>query len=131
MSENKKVLIIEDEASLLSALMEKFKRKGFSVFGAKDGQEGLEAALKIHPDIILLDLLMPVMDGITMLRKLRNDVKNKEIRVLVLTNLSDVDKASEAAKLGAFDYIVKSDWKINDIVKRVTDILNKLPEKNA
>ena len=120
---NKKILIVEDETTLLEPLISNFKEKGFEVYGAKNGEEGLAAALKVKPDMILLDLTMPVMDGTTMLRKLRTDPDGRNMKVMVLTNLSDVSKASETAGLGILDYIVKSDWKLKDIVSRVAEKL--------
>ena len=70
---HKKILIVEDEAPLRNAISDILSFEGFTVFQAKNGQEGLDAALLEHPDLILLDLMMPVMDGLTMLEKLRQD----------------------------------------------------------
>ena len=108
-----KILIVEDEASQRMALVDKFTREGFSVVEAKDGKDGLTIALQEHPDLILLDIVMPVMDGMTMLQKIREDAWGKDVKVIVLTNLSD------ALAHGSYDYLVKSDWKINDVVARV------------
>lgn len=119
----KTILVVEDEALLLQALMDKFETEGFQVFGAPDGQAGLDAAFKEHPDLILLDIVMPRMDGLTMLKYLRQNDWGKTAQVIVLTNLSDWQKINEAVQHRAFDYLVKTDWKIEDVVKRAKEKL--------
>ena len=114
-----KILIVEDERALASALVDKFEKEGFTTSLAFDGEEGLESALNIHPDIILLDIIMPKMDGLTMLERLRRDDWGADVPVIMLTNLSDELKVTEAIKNGSFDYLVKSDWTINDVVEKV------------
>ena len=118
---SKKVLIVDDEITLREPMMLSFKSQGYDVTSATNGEEGLKAALSTQPDMILLDLTMPVMDGVTMLKKLRSDPNGRALQVMVLTNLSDSSKASETAGLGVMDYIVKSDWKLKDIVSRVSE----------
>lgn len=115
----KKILIIEDEKSLISALSDKFKKVGYEVLEAADGQLGLDMAIKEHPDLILLDIVMPVMDGMKVLENLRKDDWGKKARIILLTNLSDAEKEAECRNQGAHDYLIKSDWKIDDIVKKV------------
>ena len=122
--ENKKtILVVEDEISLLNALCDKLTRENFAVLEAKNGEEGLEVALREHPDLILLDIIMPVMDGITMLKKLREDAWGKNAKVIILTNLSDNEKVAEAMRQETFEYLVKSDWKIEDVVAKVRERL--------
>lgn len=118
------VLIVEDETALLEVLEDHFTREGFEIFVAKDGKVGLDMALKKQPDIILLDIIMPIMDGIMMLELLRKDKKCKDIPVIMLTNLSDASRVEEARKQGVYDYLVKSDWKLDDVVKKVKEKLN-------
>lgn len=125
MTNTKTVLIVEDEKSLAEPLKLKLKKAGYSVYHGKNGQEGLDLVAKVHPDIILLDLLMPVMDGAQMLKHLSENPETKKIKVIILSNISDVDTASKVAGMGAMDYVVKSDWKLADIVARVG---NKLRE---
>ena len=119
----KTILVVEDEALLLQALMDKFETEGFRILGAPDGQAGLDMALKEHPDLILLDIVMPKMDGLTVLKHLRSDAWGKTCQVIVLTNLSDWQKINEAVQHRAFDYLVKTDWKIEDVVKRAKEKL--------
>ncbi len=115
----KKILIVEDEEILLKDLADKFTETGFEVLTAKDGQEGLNVAFKNHPDLILLDIVMPVMDGMTMLYQLRRDPWGKEVEVILLTNLSDSDKIADSYSEGVHDYLVKSDWSLDDIMAKV------------
>ena len=116
---HKKILVIEDEVSLLEALHLKLKKEQYSVLLARNGQEGLEIALHEHPDLILLDIIMPVMDGITMLKKLRKNPQGKDIPVIILTNLAGSEKVAEALENESFDFLVKADWKLEDVVKKV------------
>ncbi len=124
--QSKKILIVEDEQDLRQELVDKFTREGFVALRAKNGEEGLKIALVEHPDLILLDVVMPVMDGITMAKKLRQDKWGHNVPVIMLTNLSDVEKVSKAMESGIFEYLVKSDWKIQDVVKKVKEKLGLL-----
>ena len=120
--QGKTILIVEDEVSLLNALRDKLTRENFAVLEAKNGEEGLEIALREHPDLILLDLIMPVMDGMTMLKKLRHDSWGTKVSVIILTNLSDAE-GSLMRSIGSLDYIVKSNWKLEDVVAKVRERL--------
>jgi len=121
---NKKILIVDDEPALLTALVDKFTREGFFVTSAKDGQEGLNSALTNHPDLILLDIILPVKDGMTMLCELRKDAWGKTVPVILLTNLSEAEMVAGSLSQGIHEYLVKSDWKLDDIAKKVKEKLN-------
>ena len=124
MSENKNILlVIEDEESLSKAIHEKFSREGFQVILAKNGEDGLIQAFENHPDLILLDIVMPKMDGISMLRKLRDDEWGKNVPVIILSNLSDAEMTAEAVKEKVSDYLIKSDWNLEDLLERIKDRL--------
>lgn len=117
---SKKILIVDDDVAILKSLVYQFKKDGFRVVEAKDGEEGLQVALLEKPDIILLDIMMPKKDGMEMLAELRSqDEWAKDVPVILLTNMSDTDKVSDAVNLGVYDYLVKSDWKLEDVVKTV------------
>jgi len=116
---NNTILIVDDEIALLNALADKFAKEKFTVFTAKNGKEGLESAVKNHPNVILLDIIMPVMDGLTMLSELRKDDWGKSASVIFLTNLSDATSVMASLNRGGEAYLVKSDWKISDIVEMV------------
>ncbi|MFA6428150.1 MAG: response regulator [Candidatus Buchananbacteria bacterium] len=119
MPKSKKILVVDDEPALRQAMVDKFKTEGFEVVQAGDGQEGLKVALNERPDLILLDIVMPIEDGISMLKKLRTDDWGQTVPVIVLTNLSGSEKVASAMLSGAFDYLVKTDWKLEDLVKKV------------
>jgi DNA-binding response OmpR family regulator len=120
----KSVLIIEDEPSVRRALSDKFSHIGFRIFESRDGEEGLATAEKESPDLILLDLLMPKMDGMTMMKKMRMTDWGKKIPIVILTNLSADDKVVYGV---AHDepsyYLMKTDWTMDDVVVKVKDTL--------
>ena len=122
--EQKTILVVEDEASLQNILLDKLKEENFLCFKANNGEEGLKIALEKHPDLILLDIIMPVMEGMTMLKKLREDTWGKKVPVILLTNLSDEAKINTAEEKKAADYLVKADWKLEDVVTKVKETLN-------
>ncbi len=125
---NKKILIVEDEMSQRKALVDKFTREGFQVLEARDGEEGLRIALKEQPNIILLDIVMPKMDGMTMLKKLRQENDwGKSVPVILLTNLSsDDDKINKGiTEDEPAYYLVKSNWPINEVVEKVKERLSR------
>ena len=119
----KKILIAEDEPQLRKLLVQKFSSSGFTTFGAEDGAVALHVACKEHPDITLLDILMPNMDGMEMLRRLRKDPWGKDAIVILLTNLGGSERVVEGMELGVQEYFIKSDWKLEDIVKKVKEKL--------
>lgn len=125
--ERKIVLVVEDETPMLNVLTDSLKGSGFATFQARDGEEGLSLAFTHHPDLILLDLLMPKMDGMTMMGKLRHDKWGKHVPVIVLTNVSaDTDATLKAivAYQPAY-YLVKSDVKLEGIIEKIKDVLAK------
>lgn len=117
------ILVVEDEKVLSNALVSKLTREGFTMITAENGEEGLASALKNHPDLILLDIIMPVMDGLAMLRELRKDPWGERAKVILLTNLSDPGKVTEELVNTVSGCLVKSDWKIEDVVKQVREKL--------
>jgi len=118
-----RILIVEDDLPLLEALAGKFASEGFQVFKAKDGKEGLELAYKKFPDIILLDIIMPKMHGWEMLERLRQDKWGKNAKVIILSNISDQQKKEQALAGGVCDYLVKTELRLEDVVKKVKERL--------
>lgn len=112
----REILIVEDELVLLNILIQKFESAGFKVICAANGEEGLEKALKKHPDLILLDILMPVMDGIKMLEELRKDTWGKKVPVYMLTNLSNTEKEFSSSHLDVAGYLIKCNLSIDEVV---------------
>jgi len=119
-----KILIVEDELLLSNALELKFKHNNFSVFKAMNGQIGLEMAQSNKPDIILLDLMMPVMDGKEMLHKLRELPDFKYLPVVVLTNAGDVENMKQTKMYdNASAFLIKSNVNPDEILQVVNDLL--------
>ncbi len=119
----KKILLVEDEVSLLNVLHDKLVSEGFKVLAAENGKKGLKIALSEHPDLILLDIILPDMNGLTALNMIRADNWGKNAKVIMLTNLSDNQSVADALEQGSADFIVKSDWKLDDVVKIIRDKL--------
>lgn len=122
----KKLLIIDDDQIVIKSISSQFDSNHVIVSSANNGESGLDLAIKEHPDLILLDLVMPKMDGMTMLRLLRQDDWGKTANVVILTNLSDQEKVAEVVDEQSYDYLVKVNWNVNDVVnliKKKLDIL--------
>lgn len=124
---NKKVLlVVEDSLSLRNVLRDTLKEEGFNILEAGDGENGLKIATKEHPDLILLDILMPKIDGMTMMAELRkSDEWGKSVPVILLTNVSpDNDKINNAiAENEPAYYLVKSKTILSDVVEKVKERL--------
>jgi len=124
---NNKVLVVEDDPPILRALVDKLTREGFTVFQAKNGEEGLAVALAERPDIILLDILMPIMDGSTMMTTLRKENDwGSLVPIILLTNLStaEVRVVKAVVEADPVYYLVKSNWSMGDVIKKVKETLN-------
>lgn len=121
----KTILIVEDEKSLRDAIVDILRLKNFLPLEAKNGKEGVGIALSKHPDLILLDLIMPVMDGMAALKKIREDSWGKKVPVVILTNLSATSEqlVEDMVTHKPMHYLIKSDWKLHDVVKKIEEIL--------
>lgn len=119
----KKVLIVEDEPAYASLLRDKLSRR-YEVMNAHDGQTGLKLALKNSPDLILLDIRMPKMDGMTVLKELRKDPHGQTAKVILLTNLEASDKivVQVTRDLPTY-YFIKSDVELDDLLAKIQDLL--------
>jgi len=113
------LLLVEDDPALAQPLSGQLEKEGFQVLKAQNGEEGLESAKQHHPDLILLDIVMPKMNGLTMLEKLREDEWGKGAQVIMLTNFSDLGNVSQALRNDVTDYIVKSDWSLDQVISKV------------
>ena len=124
--EKKTILIIEDEPAMLRILTDKMIGSGFQVLQGTNGEEGLQQAVMHRPSLILVDVLMPKMDGIAMMKKLREDNWGKTVPVIVLTNVSpDTDATLQAiVTTQPAYYFVKSNTKLEDIVDKTKEILS-------
>jgi len=115
---------------LLELLRVKLSQKGYRVIEAHDGEEGLNLALREHPDFILLDVIMPKVDGLTMLQKLRQDEWGKNAPVLVLSNLSTTEAIKSSQASGACDYLIKIDYTLDELAEIIKKKLEEFAAKN-
>jgi len=123
------ILVIEDDKVLNKAYQLILEREGHSVTAAYDGREGLKAAEKQKPAIILLDLLMPHMNGIEFLRKYDVLKKHKDVYVIILSNIGSDKEVAEGMRLGAYKYIVKAHATPKQLSVMVNHLINKNIEK--
>jgi len=118
-----KILIIEDEETLRFFLSRKFKGEGFDIEEAVDGEEGIKKAKESKPDLILLDLLLPGIDGFEVLSILKKDSRLESIPVIIISNFSQEEAVKRGLKLGAIDFLVKANLSLNEIAERVKKVL--------
>lgn len=121
--QKKTILIVEDEEPMQIALKDILTFEGFDVLMAQNGLEGLEIALEKHPDLILLDILMPKMNGIRMLKILRANEWGKNAKVIILTNYDEREDVAAALENEVYDYFVKTDIKITEVVQKIKEKL--------
>jgi DNA-binding response OmpR family regulator len=127
----KKILVVEDELLMRKSLEAEFQGGGFDVTAVGDGEAGLKAALQEHPDLIILDVRMPKKDGISMLRELKDDRWGNLVPVIILTDESSSERLAEALELGIEDYLIKSEWKLDDILEKVKNRLGGIDKEHS
>ena len=120
----KKILIIEDDKDLAKIYQESFELDGFEVRNAYDGKEGLKLALEAHPDVILLDIMLPLMSGLEVLKALKSDPLSASIPVILLTNVSDETVISQGFHEQADGYIIKAPASPSQIKEEVKTYLH-------
>lgn len=121
-----KILLIEDEEMLANMYEVKFKNEGYDLVKAMDGAMGLEMAKSMAPDFILLDIIMPKMDGFSVLKSLKEDPSTKNMPVMLLTNLGQDEDVQRGKQLGAVGYLVKANITPSEVVASVKRELEKL-----
>ena len=119
----KKVLVVEDDKDLRDFYCELLTSEGFEVSIAKDGQSGLETVISQKPNLVLLDLMMPIMDGKTMLRKMRDIPEFKQTPVIILTNAPDADFIRQAQYFQANDVLIKANITPDVIITRINNFI--------
>ena len=117
------VLLAEDDSFLANIYKTKFEMEGFKIIHAENGEKALEEAKKKKPSIVLLDILMPKMDGFSVLEELKKDKDLKDIPVILLTNLGQKDDVDKGLAMGANDYLIKAHFKPSEVVAKVKAIL--------
>ncbi|MBI2624602.1 response regulator [Candidatus Parcubacteria bacterium] len=114
-----KIVFVEDDPVLQQTFADFLKSEGYHVISAADGAEGLETIQKEMPQLVLLDLILPKMDGFEVLQTIKADEKTKDIPVIVLTNLEGTGDVERALELGATTYLVKANYELDDILKKI------------
>jgi CheY-like chemotaxis protein len=122
-TKKKKVLIVDDDAFLSGIYATKLELEGFAVVSARDGEEGLKVALKEKPDMILMDVLMPKLDGFEALKRLKADPETKAIPVIMLSNLGQKEDVEKGMQEGAADYLIKAHFVPAEAVEKIKKVL--------
>lgn len=120
-----KVLLIEDDPLIYRLYQKLFSLEGFEIELAENGQLGLEKLKTFHPDVLLMDIMMPTMNGLEMLTQLKSDSETKDIPVIVLTNIADMNVTQMAQSKGAVLCIIKSQTEPADVISSVKAVLAK------
>ncbi len=115
---NTVVLIVEDDESILELYAAAFTQAGIKVLKAKDGLEGVKMALDNHPDAILMDIMMPALNGHEVVEKIRLDPWGKDAKVIFLTNMSDAENVYLAVGQGSDEYIIKANAPVKEVVNK-------------
>lgn len=120
-----KIVCAEDDKMISTALVEGFKNAGFDVTPAYDGEEALAKIKEIKPDAVLLDIMMPKMDGIAVVWEMKANTEISSIPVVMLTNLSDPNTVSKILEAGVTDYLLKSEQTIDQIIEKVNQVMSR------
>ena len=121
----KKILVVEDEEFLRDMYQVKLQEEGYDVFGAHNGKMGISLAELEQPNLILLDIIMPDVDGYEMLERLKKNSRTKSIPVIIFSNLSQKEEIEKGFKLGAADFVIKTSVTPGEIADKVKQQLNK------
>ena len=127
MADSTKVLIVEDDKFLSELISTKLDKEGFAISLAGDGEAGLKKAEEFKPDIILLDIMLPGMDGFEVLEKLKGhaNASIKKTPVIILSNFGQESKVERGLQLGAVDYLVKANFTTGEIVDKIKEVLKQ------
>jgi len=119
----KKILIIEDEAALLYALQSQLSAEGYEVLAADDGEKALKLVVSHHPTAIILDIILPKLNGWRLLETIKHDSETKKIPVIIISNLSDDASRQRGMRLGALAYLPKINYSIVELVNKIKGLL--------
>ena len=124
METGKKILIIDDDPFILDMYVLKFKERGFAVDTARDGKTGIAKAKEMNPDAVLLDIVMPSMDGFAVFQKIKSEFPNAPApKIIFLTNFGQKEDVERGKQMGAEDYIIKAHFTPGEVVDKVSSIL--------
>lgn len=119
-----KIALVEDDIAIVQMYRMKFEAEGFDVAYAADGEQGLQVVKDFQPDIVLLDLMMPVMGGAEMLEKMRDEEWGKDIKVIILTNMGESEAPENINELNVESFIVKADLTPKQVAEKVKQTLD-------
>jgi len=122
---NKKIMVVEDDSFVMDIYCTKLNQEGYEVLMAENGAEAIKKLEKEVPDLVLLDIIMPYVDGLQVLRKIKADEKLKNIPVILLTNLSQKEDINEGLGLGADDYLIKSHFTPSEVLEKIKKYIKK------
>lgn len=121
----KRILIVEDDSFVMDIYQTKLGQSGYEVTGAANGLEALKEMEKGSFDLVLLDIIMPYMDGLEVLKKIKAEEKNKNLPIILLTNLSQKEEVDKGLGLGANDYLIKSHFTPSEVLEKIKTYLDK------
>lgn len=119
----KKILIIEDDKFLRELIVQKIIKEGYDIDEAIDGEDGIKKVKELKPDLVLLDLILPGIDGFEVLARMKEDVSVSQIPVIILSNLGQKDDVEKGLKLGAVDYLIKAHFTPGEIINKIKAVL--------
>jgi DNA-binding response OmpR family regulator len=124
-TKNKKVLIVEDNEAYRTILEQKLSGENFDIITAQDGEDGLKIAISTHPDLVIIDLMLPKMNGAMVMNKIREDEWGRDVPVIILTNINPDDETLQKLmeKKPSY-YLIKSDINLDDLTNKVNSLLN-------
>lgn len=125
------ILVVEDDSFLSSLSVEKFSKLGYKVSSVPDGEQALKFLARKKPDLILLDIMMPGIDGFEVLRSVRADDRLKQVAVVIFSNLGQDQDVEEARRLGADDFLIKAKFTLSEVAERIETVLKKKRNKKV
>lgn len=129
--QNLKILIVEDDQFLRDLFVMKLKKEGAKVIEAEDGEEALNKVKSEMPDLVLLDIVLPKLDGFEALKRIKSDETISKIPVIFLTNLGQQDEIDRGLRLGANSYIIKAHFTPSEVVAKIQEVMNSAHKSNS
>ena len=127
-SPSPKIIIVEDTEEIRNAIAAALKNEGYEATAVADGEEGYLFAKKMKPQLMLVDVMMPRSDGISMIKRIKKEDWGQEINFIILTNVSNDDVHQQAKEIGVEDYYIKSEWPLGKLMEIVTNKINSISQ---
>ncbi|HHE76645.1 MAG TPA: response regulator [Candidatus Parcubacteria bacterium] len=121
----KKILVVEDDKFLRELISQKLTKEGYDIAEATDGEKGFESVKKEKPDLVLLDLILPIIDGFEVLSRIKSDPVLAQIPVIILSNLGQKEDIEKGLKIGAADYLIKAHFTPAEIIEKIKNVLKQ------